>query len=204
MMKRTMTKAVMGGMALLSLAACDIGTAPDKKATEKLPPQSSTIVAPGGAQALPGTPMADRVAVIGLLNKRNGQTRDLVMKPGKALRVGDAVVRLRACEQTAPWENTPETGAFVQLDVRSPGDGKWRRVFSGWLFKQRPERNVVEHPIYDVWVRECRMTWPEAGPDTLKIGGKTDASAGKPIRPGNATTNATEAAAPEAAGNAAD
>ncbi len=194
----------MGGMALLSLAACDIGTAPDKKATEKLPSQGSTIVAPGGAEALPGTPMADRVAVIGLLNKRNGQTRDLVMKPGKALRVGDAVVRLRACEQTAPWENTPETGAFVQLDVRSAGDGKWRRVFSGWLFKQRPERNVVEHPIYDVWVRECRMTWPEAGPDTLKIGGKANGGAGKPARSGDTTANASESAAPEAAGNAAD
>ena len=46
--------------------------------------------------------MADRVAVIGLLNKRNGVERDLTMKPGQAVRVGDVVVRLRACETTAP------------------------------------------------------------------------------------------------------
>src|SRR3546814_14093381 len=53
---------------------------------------------------LPGTPMAERVAVIGLLNKRNGLTRDLTLKPGEALRVNNVVVRLRACETTAPWE----------------------------------------------------------------------------------------------------
>ena len=126
----------------------------------------------GDSAALPGTPMAERVAVIGLLNKRNGITTDLTMKPGDALRVGDAIVRLQACETSAPWENVQETGAFVQLDVRSTADGKWRRNFSGWLFKERPDRNVVQHPIYDVWVRSCAMSWPESGPDTVQLGNK--------------------------------
>ena len=126
----------------------------------------------GDSSPLSGTPMNERVAVIGLLNKRNGITTDLSMKPGEALRVGDAIVRLQACETSAPWENVQETGAFVQLDVRSTADGKWRRNFSGWLFKERPDRNVVQHPIYDVWVRSCTMAWPETGPDTVKLGDK--------------------------------
>lgn len=113
--------------------------------------------------------MAERVAVIGILNKRNGLTRDLQMKPGQALRWGSAVVRLRACEQTAPWENIPETGAFVQVDIRETRDNKWHREFSGWLFKNRPERNVVQHPIYDVWVKSCTMSWPETGEDTVRM-----------------------------------
>lgn len=128
----------------------------------------------GDESALSGTPMNERVAVIGLLNKRNGITTDLRMKPGEALRVGDAIVRLQACETTAPWENVQETGAFVQLDVRSTADNKWRRNFSGWLFRERPDRNVVQHPVYDVWVRSCTMSWPETGPDTVKLGDKGD------------------------------
>ncbi|AUW59978.1 DUF2155 domain-containing protein [Sphingobium sp. SCG-1] len=193
-------------MMLLSLAACDMISGSKDKPAEKQAAQGSAIVPAGNAaDTLLGTPMADRVAVVGLLNKRNGQTRDLVMKPGKALRVGDAVVRLRACEQTAPWENTPEVGAFVQLDVRSPGDGKWRRAFSGWVFKNRPERNVVEHPIYDVWVKECRMTWPETGPDTLKVGGKGDSSPAKSSGgTGNSTAEAPDSAEPAPATNAAN
>ena len=88
--------------------------------------QTVTAVAPGT------TPMAQRVAVIGLLNKRNGISRDLDLRPGQAVRIRDVVVRLRACETTAPWEAQKLTGAFLQLDVREP-DGRFRRVFSGWL-----------------------------------------------------------------------
>src|SRR3546814_488085 len=117
---------------------------------------------------LPGTPMAERVAVIGLLNKRNGLTRDLTLKPGEALRVNNVIVRLRACETTAPWEEVPETGAFVQLDVLG-NDKKWRRVFSGWLFEERPERNVVQHEIYDVWVKSCKMSWPRSEEHTSEL-----------------------------------
>jgi hypothetical protein len=109
------------------------------------------------------TPMAERVAVIGLLNKRNGIVRNLTMKPGQAVRVKDAIVRLRACETTAPWENEKLTGAFVQLDVQRP-DESWGRVFSGWLYKETPSLNVVEHPVYDVWPRSCAMTFPGGTP----------------------------------------
>ena len=74
--------------------------------------------------------MAQRVAVIGLLNKRNGIVRDLTLRPGQAMRVKDVVVRLRACETTAPWEVEKLTGAFVQVD-RLRSDGQWVRRFSG-------------------------------------------------------------------------
>lgn len=108
------------------------------------------------------TPMAERVAVLGLLNKRNGVARDLTLKPGQAVRVGDVVVRLRACEHTAPWEQVEFTGAFVQVDVEQLNHS-WKRVFSGWIYKERPGLNVVQHQIYDVWTKSCAMTFPGGG-----------------------------------------
>jgi len=128
----------------------------------------------GGDQAADAgaTPMAQRVAVVGLLNKRNGESRDLTMKPGQALRVGDTIVRLRACEKTAPWEQEQLTGAFVQLDVKGV-DNAWRRAFSGWLFKERPALNVAQHPVYDVWVKSCTMSFPEKGASTEVIAAST-------------------------------
>ena len=112
------------------------------------------------------TPMNQRVATLGLLNKRNSQTRDLTMKPGEAIRVGNAIVRLRACEETAPWEAEHYTGAFVQLDIEQT-DKQWKRAFSGWLYKERPNLNVVIDPIYDVWVKSCTMSFPKGGADTV-------------------------------------
>ena len=125
------------------------------------------------------TPMAQRVAVLGVLNKRNGVSRDITMRPGQARRVGDTVVRLRACEQTAPWEPERLTGAFVQVDVEGVDDqGRrgWRRPFSGWLFKERPALNVVPHPVYDVWVKSCTMAFPATGPDTQSLSAPRAAS----------------------------
>lgn len=114
------------------------------------------------------TPMRERVAVLGLLNKRNGVSRDVTLRPGQAVRLGDTVTRLRACERTAPWEEDELTGAFVQFDVRG-ADQRWRRAFSGWLYKERPALNVVQHPVYDVWVKSCATAFPDRGPDTVVL-----------------------------------
>lgn len=112
------------------------------------------------------TPMKDRVAVLGILNKRNGEAREFKLKPGQAVRIGDVIVRLKACDKTAPWEADQLTGAFVQVDVLEL-DKQWHRVHSGWLFAERPALNVVQHPIYDVWPKSCAMTFRDSGPDTV-------------------------------------
>ena len=147
---------------LAVLAGCGPTGAPEREASDNETietqdiPQTVTEVAAGT------TPMAQRVAVLGLLNKRNGISRELTLRPGQAVRVGDVIVRLRACETTAPYEIQQLTGAFVQLDVRNP-QGRFQRVFSGWLYKETPSLNVVEHPIYDVWPKSCTMTHPGGG-----------------------------------------
>jgi hypothetical protein len=165
-----------------------------------------TVASPDDAAPTGGTPMAERVAVVGLLNKRNGVSRDLTLKPGQAVRVGDAIVRLRACEQTAPWEQDKLTGAFVQLDVRG-SDTHWRRAFSGWLFKERPALNVVQHPVYDVWTKSCTMTWPATGPDTVSAasgGGANRSSAAKSPTAAAGDDAAADDAPPPATSSAAE
>ena len=139
------------------------------------------------------TPMKDRVAVLGLLNKRNGQTRDLTLKPGQATRIGNVVVRLRACEETAPWEQEHYTGAFVQLDI-AQADGSWKRVHSGWLYKERPSLNIVRDPVYDVWVRSCTMSFPAAGPDTVTA--PAEAKGGRSSAPKSPDAPAGDSAPP--------
>lgn len=158
-MTRAALLAALVGVAVL--AACGKGDVPPQQAAQQGEPEPETIDIPQTVTAVaPGTtPMAERVAVIGLLNKRNGIAQDLTLKPGQSVRIGDVIVRLRACETSAPWEIQQLTGAFVQLDVRNP-KGQFQRVFSGWLYKETPSLNVVEHPIYDVWPKSCAMTHP--------------------------------------------
>src|SRR3546814_15949595 len=102
----------------------------------------------------PGSTLTDTLFPSTTLCRSNGLSRDLELKPGQAIRVDDVIVRLRACETTAPHEIQQLTGAFVQVDVRNL-EGRFERIFSGWLYKESPSLNVVEHPVYDVWPKSC-------------------------------------------------
>ena len=158
------------GAALLALAACKgEAPAPETRATEvpeefrNAPPRQVAGAAEAGEAT--GTPMEERVATIGLVNKRNNLSRDFEMKPGDSVRYGDVIIRLSACEKPAPWEDGGMTGAFVQVFVNERPDvdseRTWNRIFSGWMFKESPSLNVVEHPVYDVWVKDCAMSFPD-------------------------------------------
>ncbi len=169
--------------------------APARKVALKPPVRAAAPLVEGEATA-----MADRVATIGFLNKRNGETRDLEMKPGESRRIGDAIVRLSACERAAPWEPVPETGAFVQLLVQfretRNADPVWKRVFSGWLFKESPSLNVVEHPIYDVWVKNCAMEFPGEEAPVADAAAPTRPAASQPARPANPASSPDVTPAP--------
>ena len=155
--------------------------------------------------------MAQRVAVLGILNKRNGIVQNVTLRPGQSIRWKDVIVRLRACETTAPWEAEKLTGAFVQVDVQQP-DKHWDRVFSGWLYKESPSLNVVEHPVYDVWPKSCAMTYPSgpaapaapASSSILSSAKKSGAASGEPSPPSTRTpapAAPTPAPPPSAADN---
>ena len=148
-----------------ALAACNNEPPRPRPVETEVPrqlAQNSAPIAESGDSL--GTPMKDRVATIGLLNKRNNISQDLKMKPGESRRIGNVVIKLEACEKTAPWEYDPEEGAFVQVFVQERPDVNsalaWHKIFSGWLFKNAPSANVVEHPVYDVWVKACAMSFP--------------------------------------------
>jgi hypothetical protein len=167
------------------LAACDNAGAPQ---TQRVPldnPAPATSAAAADAAAAGATPMAQRVATLGLLNKRNNVSQDIVLKPGEMREIGPVIIRLSACERTAPWEMPQETGAFVQVDIRERGQQQHARVFSGWLFRESPSLNVVEHPVYDVWVKNCAMRWPgdadSANPAPKPSGTPAPAASATPV-----------------------
>lgn len=150
----------------LALVACTKAAPPPEPQDTEVPddlPGMTTPKLPQPVDTGAATPMKDRVAKIGVLNKRNYLQQTFQMKPGDAKRFGDVVVRLAACERTAPWEWPRQTGAFAQVFVRradAPGKAPtWKKVFSGWLFKESPSLNVVQDPVYDVWVEDCTMSW---------------------------------------------
>ncbi len=69
---------------------------------------------------------------------------------------GTLQVTPRVC-YTRPITEAPKTTSFVEVnEVRH--SGKLQRVFTGWMFAASPGLNAVEHPVYDVWLTNCKIS----------------------------------------------
>jgi hypothetical protein len=194
-MRRATALLILPVLAVPLLSACKQSSEAAPEATEVPAAFASTASTARMVESDYGTPVKDRVATIGLLNKRNNLSQDLVMKPGESRRIGNVIVKLANCEKTLPWEDPPEAGAFVQVYVEERADTSqnlaWHKVFSGWLFKNAPSLNVVEHPVYDVWVKDCAMKFPGEEEDPAAF-----ASPSKAAKPVGSATTAPAAPAP--------
>jgi len=67
---------------------------------------------------------------------------------------GSLEITVRTCHKTPP-EEPPERAVFLEIvDVRP--DSPSIDLFTGWMFASSPALSAVEHPVYDVWVIDCK------------------------------------------------
>ncbi len=59
--------------------------------------------------------------------------------------------------QTAPAD---EIVATVDDGGETSDDDSQPALFRGWMFASSPSLNALEHPVYDVWVIDCKMVDP--------------------------------------------
>ena len=76
---------------------------------------------------------------------------------------GSLEITVRRCHKTPP-EEPPESAAFMEIVDNRP-DSPSVVLFSGWMFASSPALSALEHPVYDVWVIDCKADPPagEAG-----------------------------------------
>ncbi len=70
---------------------------------------------------------------------------------------------MRRCNKRPP-EETPETTAFAEV-IENNLDGGRSDIFKGWLFASSPGLSAVEHPVYDVWLLDCKKVNRPVLPD---------------------------------------
>ncbi len=73
----------------------------------------------------------------------------------ETVQFGALQVTPRVC-YSRPKEEEPKTNSFVEVDEITL-DRKIRRIFSGWMFAESPGLNAVEHAVYDVWLKSCKL-----------------------------------------------
>ena len=93
-------------------------------------------------------------AVLQGLDKVTARVSLLNAPIGVTITFGTLEIIVRSCNKRPP-EETPESAAFLDVwDVRT-GEVK-TSVYRGWMFASSPALAAMEHPVYDVWVLNCK------------------------------------------------
>ncbi len=111
-------------------------------------PSNEVVVEP------PPNKIANPTAVFSGLDKITGRIISFDVALNETVRFGALEVTPRACYSRPPTE-APATDGFIEVDELTL-QGEIKRIFSGWMFAASPGLNAVEHPIYDVWLTECK------------------------------------------------
>jgi hypothetical protein len=98
-------------------------------------------------------------AVLRTLDKVTARTLDLTIAIDETVKYGTLDITVRKCVKHPP-EETPETATFLEIDENQVDEEK-RSLFMGWMFASSPALNALEHPVYDVWVIDCKISSPE-------------------------------------------
>lgn len=102
--------------------------------------------------------ISNPTAVFSGLDKITGRIITFEAAMDETVQFGALQVTPRACYTRPPTE-IQNTTAFVEVnEITLQGDIK--RIFTGWMFANSPGLHAVEHPIYDVWVTDCKTTPP--------------------------------------------
>ncbi len=109
------------------------------------------VVATGGAHdALAG----ELAAVLQGLNKITARVSEIEAPIEEVVRFGTLEITARTCYK-APPEEPPESASFLEIVDVKPGEPPVQ-LFSGWMFASSPALSALEHPVYDIWVLDCR------------------------------------------------
>jgi hypothetical protein len=134
------------------------GTAPPTPAT--LQPGDEVVSEPAKQK------IVNKKATFSGLDKITGRITSFDADIGETVQFGALRVKPDAC-YTRPATEAANTDAFVEVDEITL-QGEVKRIFSGWMFAASPGLHGVEHPIYDIWLSDCKA------PDTTVVAQQPD------------------------------
>ncbi len=94
------------------------------------------------------------IAVFAALDKVTARISTIEIRLGDTQVFGSLKITPRVCYTRPPTE-PPLTSSFVEVrEIKL--DGSVDKLFTGWMFAQSPGLHGVEHPVFDVWLTNCK------------------------------------------------
>ena len=144
-----------------------IRVAPSRRPTRRVVRFAASVVVLvwGALVVLASSPAnAGKVAVLQGLNKVTARVSTIEAPVNDTVHFGKLRILARTCHK-APPEETPESSALLIIEEMKPEQGE-QKLFAGWMFASSPALSALEHPVYDIWVVDCRDDSPAVAPNS--------------------------------------
>ena len=100
------------------------------------------------------------IAVLQGMDKVTARVSTIEAPVGEVVKFGALEIIARNCDKRPP-EETPESAAFLDIWEMHQGEPVVS-LFRGWMFASSPALSAMEHPVYDVWVLDCKNSTSSA------------------------------------------
>ena len=119
------------------------------------------VQAPTEPEGPPPPRQRRRVAVVQAIDKVTAESfRFEVEVGGRPVAFKrELIFRVRACEVSTEGERDQEAAGYLEISLQPRGvitGAEPRQLFRGWMFASSPGLGVLEHPVYDAWLVDCR------------------------------------------------
>jgi hypothetical protein len=132
------------------------------------------------AAALLATPamaetISNPIAAFSGLDKITGRITNFDVYIDETVQFGALQITPRVC-YTRPATETQRTSVFLEVDQVSLKGGT-QRIFTGWMFADSPALNAIDHPVYDIWLVDCKQSSDTPPPDNSPVASSEEAPA---------------------------
>jgi hypothetical protein len=112
--------------------------------------------------AAPAEDIQHETAVLQGLDKVTARVMTIEAPVGLPVHFGTLEIIVRTCRKKPP-EEEPESAAFLDVWEIKPGEAA-EGLFRGWMFASSPALSALEHPVYDIWVLDCKRAASQGTP----------------------------------------
>jgi len=113
-----------------------------------------TLCLAGFAAAALADKITHPTAVFEGLDKITGRIISFEVAIGETVQFGTLQITPHVC-YSRPATEAPQTDVFAQVDEIDEQKQE-KLIFSGWMFADSPGLHGIEHPIYDIWLKDCK------------------------------------------------
>ena len=91
---------------------------------------------------------------IKVLDKVSSKNNVLKIKIGEEQKFKNLLIKFLKCKNSE-FDDNPEITAYLQVKDLTNKNNDEVFVFNGWTFSSSPTINPFDHPVYDIWLKEC-------------------------------------------------